>query len=70
MVASSVVGKGAGFGVLLPEGREEESGGVGLEVSAGGAVGAEVLGGVVLRERAANCLSSSSPPPNAAQSFM
>ena len=67
MVASSAVGEGAGFGALLPEGRED-SGGVGLEGSVGRA---EVLGGVVLRERAANCLSSSSPPPpDAAQSFV
>jgi len=58
------VGEGAGFGALLPEGREEDSGGVGLEGSVGGA---EVL---VLRERAANCLSSLSPPPDAAQNFM
>ena len=70
MVASSTVDEGAGFGALLPEGREEESGGVGLEGNAGGAEGAEVLGGVVSRERAANCLSSSSPLPDAAQNFM
>ena len=67
MVVSSAVGEGAGFGALLPEGREGENGGVGLEGSVGGA---EVLGGVVLRERAANCLSSLSLPPDAAQNFM